>query len=190
MTAADPKADFYFRHRAAIEEWAALRSTARAAFNDGLSSALSVFDPDEVLGASEVVEQRGSWHNVGLRRPEWPANGWPVAVVLGWNAGTVLDPARNELPFVGVYLEPGDDRKEMSKDAALALATVARNQGWTGQREDAYPLWTQVPQPEGDPSMASWVQASYEALHQAWTALSPAISHFVSTSTPSTAQDG
>lgn len=176
----DPKAAFYFRHRAAIEEWAGLRIPARAAFSEGLASALTVFGPDEVADASSFDDQHGGWRKIGLTSPQWAALGWPLAVVLGWNESTILDPSKHEFPFIGVFLTNGEeDRRDLSKVIAGALKDDARQLHWKGQQEDAYPVWTHVPQPTADLSMSAWVGACHQALRTAWQELSPAISQFV-----------
>ncbi len=175
---ADAKTDFYFRHRAVIEEWAALRATARAEFNLGLRSSLSVFEPTDVSEGVISIDESGPWSKVGLADPEWGQRGWPLAIVLGWNTGQVLDPMGHGLPWVGLFVADSPDRAARSKQIASALGIPARALGWTAPREDGYPLWRHVEQPTGSDTMEAWLRDCRQALKEGWASMAPAVTDF------------
>jgi hypothetical protein len=169
----DEKTAFYFRHRAEIEEWAALRDSAREAL---ITELWAVKDRvQSPLSDGAVPYQRdGQWSQLGFTKPEWTEAGWPLSIVLAWNSGQLLNPqSNNEWAYVGVYLAfspNGPAPKEQSAAVRERCLPAASILGLTNQHAN-FPVWGfVVPQP-GTPELPGYVDACVTRLQDAWSAL-------------------
>ena len=112
----DLKTDFYFRHRALIEEWAALREPARTSFDTALRALGSRMA--SMAGEAEEMpaDAQGGWSKVRVSRPMWVHSGWRLSIALGWNTGHLLKLGSNGRPYVGVALDDTtSDQRRRSK---------------------------------------------------------------------------
>ncbi len=177
----DEKAAFYFRHRTAIEEWAALRDVARQALIPafwGLGDRLlASAGTDEV----SLVEEESQWSRIGLRKPAWEDDGWDLSIILGWHSTWLLNPTTSTpWPYVAVHVGP-----EATAPAAQTRATrdrclqTARSIGLTAPREDHFPVWGYVSPAPDVSEMRQFVDQCLGVFQTAWRSLHTVIDDLI-----------
>ncbi len=171
--ATDLKTSFYFRHRALIEEWAALREPARTSFDTALRSLGGRFAlTAQATEATPIEPDDSKWSKVGLTKLAWNRRGWELSVVLGWNNKTLLDPMGRERPYIGVFLGPRCTAKT-ARSAAIRAAClpVASDLGWLEPAEDAWPISGWIDQPTDDETLDAWTDACATSFERGWSRL-------------------
>jgi hypothetical protein len=180
MSLDDERVRFYLRHRARIEQWAALRSEVALAVDEWLLG----LQPDVVLLASkigggatyhaDVTDPDEKWPKLGLRRPSWPsAEGVPsVWVALEWMSGKTT--LYNIAPYVGLV-----GSRETALGAAIrsseALQEAKRarksssNQGWHAVGDCIFP------DPEFPASKDQYRDGLLKELREAWKSYAPVV---------------
>ena len=169
----DEKTAFYFRHRAEIEEWAALRDSAREAL---ITELWAVKDRLHSAPAEGAVphERDGLWSQIGLTKPRWMEAGWPLSVVLAWNSGQLLNPSgNNEWAYVGTYLAfspTAPAPKEQSAAVRQQCLPAARALGLTNQHVH-FPVWGFVVPPVDLTEPAQYADTCLDRFQTAWSSL-------------------
>jgi hypothetical protein len=137
----DEQIAFYWRHREQIEEWAALRPQARGLLIERLRAEADRLQ--EFADVSEDVEfvDRSDFPLLGLTRPSWRARGHEVAVALGWSEKNLLSASGSHLPWVGLRLGRGDDRRARSQTVRQAVEPHIGDLSWS-RTETGWPAWT------------------------------------------------
>ena len=170
--ASDEKVAFYLRHRALIEEWAALRGQAAAALEEAFSRAFGVVgqraDTPEIV--RDAADRRYPLYRVSLQVPGIaPGAVW---VALGWTRGGLLRPAGESWPFMGIKA-PGAGKGDAAYDTAKSLLReAAARRLWTVSSASGW-VWYNylLPLEASETDLDAYAVRHVEGLVDAWKAL-------------------
>jgi hypothetical protein len=174
----DPKINFYWRNRARIEEWAALRSTAAdlliaelQAQADRLRELTTAVDL-AVVGVHDPAL-------IGLTRPSWAGEGVELQVGLSWTRSSLLAATGVNRPWVGVRVGNEDDRRRVLFDEVKrSAAAELRQLSWTNQASKNWPAWTYM-EPSDDQDIALFARACGNEVIEGWKVLAPRLDEVV-----------
>lgn len=164
----DNKTAFYLRHRADIEEWAALRESGLIAVESALRHALDEMD---VPKGAVFGWEDWTWPTFSLRRAHWRSGASVVAVAIQWSPSMLLS---GKWPYVGVRVT-GDLDPQLASWLRRELADRAVELQWGEKGEMRWPLWRRVP-PRGEGVDLEELAADCQAaLMTGWQIMSPAL---------------
>ena len=173
MMASDEKVAFYLRHRALIEEWAALRGQAAAALEEAFSRAAGVVgqraDTPEIV--KDDTDRRYPLYRVSLQVPRIASGA--VWVALGWTRGGLLRPSGESWPYTGIKA-PGAGKGDAAYDTAKSLLReAAARRLWTKSSTSAsgWVWWTYLPLEASETDLDAYAVRHVEGLVDAWKAL-------------------
>jgi hypothetical protein len=171
MMASDEKVAFYLRHRALIEEWAALRGQAAVELQEAFSRAAGVVgqraDSPEIV--KDDADPLHPLYRVSLQVPGIASGA--VWVALGWTRGGLLRPAGESWPYTGIKA-PGAGKGDAAYDTAKSLlreATARRL--WTQSSASGWVWWTYLPLGASETDLDAYAVRHVEGLVDAWKAL-------------------
>lgn len=166
------KAAFYLRHRDDIEEWAALRSEARAYLELallGLDTAVAALADELRCEAFVSVDDA----IMTIYRAEWRTRTADVSIGLGWDRRRLLNPGYTEWAWVGVYLEGSGSPR--GRDYAAAIKPLKQPLGFSSG--SPWFLWRPVAPPPGRPiEPDDYAAQVLTEVRKAWKDVSPTIS--------------
>jgi hypothetical protein len=168
----DVKVDFYWRNRAQIEEWAALRSSAVDLLVRELRAQGDALQ--EVAAVAEDVDylERDDATLLALTRPSWLASGVALHVGLSWTRGGLLAATGVNRPWAGVHVG-GDEplRRTLFETVREVAGTELKRLSWTNGYSKNWPGWTYM-EPDGH-DIATFARACGNEVATGWTALAP-----------------
>ena len=171
--AIDEKVAFYLRHRALIEEWAALRGQAAAALEEAFSRAVGIVGqrPDTPEIVKDDADRRYPLYRVSLQIPGIASDA--VWVALGWTRAGLLRPLGESWPYTGIKA-PGAGKGDAAYDTAKSLLreAAARRQ-WTLSSASGWVWWNYLPLETSETDLDAYAVRHVEGLVGAWKALQP-----------------
>jgi hypothetical protein len=170
MMASDEKVAFYLRHRALIEEWAALRGQAAAALEEAFRRAAGVVG--QRADTPEIVKDDADRHyplyRVSLQVPGIASGA--VWVALGWTRGGLLRPSGESWPYTGIKI-PGATKGDAVYDTAKRqLRDAADRRLWT-QSSGSWVWYSYMPLEASETDLDAYAVRHVEGLVDAWKAL-------------------
>ena len=171
MMAVDEKVAFYLRHRALIEEWAALRGQAAAALEEAFSRAAGVVgqraDTPEIV--KDDADRLHPLYRVSLQVPGIaPGSVW---VALGWTHAGLLRPAGESWPYTGIRA-PGAGKGDAAYDTAKSrLREAAGRHLWTKSSASGWVWWNYLPLEASETDLDAYAVRHVEGLVDGWKAL-------------------
>jgi hypothetical protein len=171
MMASDEKVAFYLRHRALIEEWAALRGQAAAALEEAFSRAAGLVG--QRADAPEIVKDDADrlhpLYRVSLQVPGIAFGA--VWVALGWTHGGLLRPSGESWPYTGIKA-PGAGKGDAAYDTAKSrLRGAAATLMWTQSSASGWVWWNYLPLGASETDLDAYAVRHVEGLVDAWKAL-------------------
>jgi hypothetical protein len=171
MMASDEKVAFYLRHRALIEEWAALRGQAAAALEEAFSRAVGVVgqraDTPEIV--KDDTDRRFPLYRISLQVPGIAAGA--VLVALGWTRGGLLRPSGESWPYAGIKA-PGAGKGDAAYDTAKnRLREAAARRLWTQSSASGWVWWNYLRLEASETDLDAFAVRHVEGLVDAWKAL-------------------
>jgi hypothetical protein len=171
MMASDEKVAFYLRHRALIEEWAALRGQAAAALEEAFSRAVGVVgqraDTPDIV--KDDADRRQPVYRVSLQVPGITFGA--VYVALGWTRAWLLRPSGESWPYTGIKA-PGAGKGDAAYDTAKSLLReAAARRLWTESSASGWVWWTYLPLEASETDLDAYAVRHVEGLVDAWKAL-------------------
>jgi hypothetical protein len=171
MMDVDEKVAFYLRHRALIEEWAALRGQAAAALEEAFSRAVGVVgqraDTPEIV--KDDADRLHPLYRVSLQVPGIaPGSVW---VALGWTHAGLLNPAGESWPYTGIRA-PGAGKGDAAYDTAKSrLREAAGRHLWTKSSASGWVWWNYLPLEASETDLDAYAVRHLEGLVDGWKAL-------------------
>ena len=169
--ASDEKVAFYLRHRALIEEWAALRGEAAAALEEAFSRAVGVVGQraDTLEIVKDDADRRYPVYRISLQVPGIASGA--VWVALGWAHGGLLRPSGESWPYMGIKA-PGAGKGDAAYDTAKSLLReAAARHLWTESSASGWIWWNYLPLEAGETDLDAYAVHHVEGLVDAWKAL-------------------
>jgi hypothetical protein len=171
MMASDEKVAFYLRHRALIEEWAALRGQAAATLEEAFSRAVGVVrqraDIPKIV--RDDTDRGCPLYRVSLQVPG-VASG-TVWVALGWRHAGLLKPSGESWPYTGIRA-PGSGKGDAAYDTAKSLLRqAAASRQWTMSSASGWVWWNYLPLGANETDLDAYAVRHIEGLVDAWKAL-------------------
>jgi hypothetical protein len=173
MMAGDEKVAFYLRHRALIEEWAALRGQAAAALEEAFSRAVGVVgqgaDTPDIV--KDDADRRQPLYRIGLQVPGITFGA--VWVALGWTRAGLLRPLGESWPYTGIKA-PGAGKGDAAYDTAKSLLQeAAARRLWTESSVSGggWVWYKYLPLEAGETDLDAYAVRHVEGLVDAWKTL-------------------
>ncbi len=167
----DEPVRFFLRHRAQIEEWAALVSEAKQIALQAMTTVGDRIAESPPAGAEILFGDEGAFDARLLYRPEWlDGDGHPMAAVgIGWHTREV-DFTPSPRCWIGVWRGRRDDPDPFIELLQSSLAEPAAALGLNKRDSTLWLLYKYPPGPSGEfwDDLRPWLKELEDEVHRVW----------------------
>lgn len=161
---------FFLRHRAQIEEWAALAGEAKRLAHQVMIAVGDRLAERPPAGSEVMAGEEGGYRSWLLYRPEWVGqDGQPIAAVgIVWS-GKAVDFRKGD-SWIGVWRGLRDKPDPLIDVLRSSLAPAAENLGLKSKGWPEWPLYRSAPAPTGEfwDDLRPWLDQLERSVRSVW----------------------